>query len=143
MRQKVQGFGGLFFRAKDPGALSQWYEEHLGIPAVSAPDIWRQEAGPTVFAPFPADPEYFGHPGALGQTFLLNFRVKDLDAMVAQLEADGIEIVKRSSDVIGSFAWLLDPEGNTVELWQPSDETDWVVDGKPVSGPSPGHLRLV
>ncbi|MEL6682084.1 MAG: VOC family protein [Pseudomonadota bacterium] len=118
--EKVQGIGGIFFRAKDPAVLAGWYEKHLGInPVPQGPEDmpWLQEAGPTVFSPFAEDTDYFGR---AEQQFMLNFRVADLDAMVAQLEAAGIEIGPRQDmEGIGRFARIHDPEGNPVELWEP------------------------
>ncbi len=117
--QKVRGVGGFFFRAKDPAKLTTWYLEHLGINPVPQDAVtkpWMQEAGPTVFAPFPDDTDYF----ASDQAFMLNFRVDDLNGMIAQLESAGIKIVSREAmEGIGDFARIQDPEGNPVELWQP------------------------
>jgi glyoxylase I family protein len=118
--QHVTGFGGFFFRASDPAALARWYQEKLGIdplPTDYGQKPWKQEAGPTAFAPFPKDTKYFGK---MDQSWMLNFRVKDLDAMVAQLRASG-EKVKVDPTVYpnGRFARLHDPEGNPIELWQP------------------------
>src|SRR5260370_3245369 len=90
--QHVTGIGGLFFRAKNPAALGQWYKEHFGIalvPADYSQKPWSQEAGPTVFAPFPADSEYFGNPE---NNWIINFRVRDLDAMVGQLRAASAKV---------------------------------------------------
>lgn len=120
--ERVNGIGGVFFRARDPQALSRWYAEHLGVDPVptSYEEMpWHQQAGATVFAPFPADTDYFGKPQ---QAFMINFRVADLDAMVAQLRAAGIE-VSLDPDALpnGRFARLYDPEGNPIELWQPAD----------------------
>ena len=118
--QKVSGLGGVFFRAKDPTMLAKWYQEHLGInPLPQGPSDmpWIQEAGPTVFAPFPADSDYF----APERAFMLNFRVDDLDAMIMQLEKAGIEVMRRETmEGIGDFARIHDPEGNPLELWQPA-----------------------
>ncbi len=117
--QKVTGIGGFFFRAEDPQALAEWYEEHLGISQVPADyDAlpWRQEAGPTVFAPFKKNSEYFGRDE---QMWMLNFRVQDLAAMVAQLERAGIKVdVDQEEYPNGKFARLYDPEGNPIELWE-------------------------
>jgi glyoxylase I family protein len=118
--ETVTGIGGLFFRAKDPEALGRWYFEHLGIgtpPASSETKPWEQEAGPTAFAPFPNDSDYFGSPDRL---WMINLRVRDLDAMVAQLTAAGIAVkVDPEKYPMGRFARLHDPEGNPIELWQP------------------------
>jgi len=117
--QKVTGFGGFFFRAKDPKGLADWYLEHLGInPVPTGPEgaPWMQEAGPTIFSPFAADSDYF----AEDKGFMLNFRVADLAAMVAQLQGAGVEVShEQTMDGIGQFARIHDPEGNPVELWQP------------------------
>ena len=90
--EKVTGIGGLFFRAKDPAVLGRWYQEHLGIaltPASSGDPVWQQEAGPTVFSPFPQTSNYFGDAQKM---WMVNFRVHDLDKMAAQLEAAGIAV---------------------------------------------------
>jgi len=118
--QKVDGIGGFFFRAKDPEKLSQWYRDHLGIdPAPKSYDVqpWSQKEGITVFGPFDGDTEYFGNPE---KQWMINFRVPDLDAMVAQLRSAGIG-VEYEGDVWpnGRFARLVDPEGNPIQLWQP------------------------
>lgn len=120
--QKVLGFGGFFFRAADPAALAAWYATHLGIDEVPKDydtTPWTQTAGVTVFAPFAQDTDYFGDPA---KQFMLNFRVADLDAMIAQLEAAGIDVRRdpNSPQPNGSFAHLKDPEGNPIELWQPA-----------------------
>jgi len=119
--EKVAGIGGLFFRAHDPKALGNWYQQHLGIaltPTSEGAPVWEQEAGPTVFSPFPEKSGYFGDPN---KVWMVNFRVHDLDKMVAQLRTAGIEVKDPESyPNIGRFARLHDPEGNPIELWQPS-----------------------
>jgi glyoxylase I family protein len=90
--EKVLGIGGLFFRARDPAALSAWYQDHLGIakcPGNYSETPWQQESGATVFAPFPEKTGYFGD---LKNVWMVNFRVRSLDAMVAQLRAAGIAV---------------------------------------------------
>ncbi len=118
--EKALGIGGLFFRAKDSAALGQWYQAHLGIsPTPSSYDQppWQQEAGPTVFAPFPADTDFFG---AADRAWMINFRVRHLDAMAAQLRAAGIEVeLDPEKYPNGRFARLQDPEGNPIQLWEP------------------------
>jgi predicted enzyme related to lactoylglutathione lyase len=121
--ERVTGIGGLFFRAVDPDALGKWYRDHLGVaPVPSSYDelSWQQEAGETAFAPFPEATDYFGEGG---KVWMINFRVRDLDAMVAQLVSAGIS-VKVDPEVYpnGRFARLYDPEGNPVELWQPQQQ---------------------
>jgi glyoxylase I family protein len=118
--ERVVGIGGFFFRAKDPKALAKWYEDNLGIPPVptsyGAPS-WETDAGTTVFAPFPKDTSYFGDPA---QQWMLNFRVRDLDKMAAQLRASGITVeIDPERYPNGRFAKVLDPEGNPIQLWQP------------------------
>jgi predicted enzyme related to lactoylglutathione lyase len=119
--KKVAGIGGLFFRAHDPKALGSWYLQHLGIeltPTSEGAPVWQQEAGPTVFGPFPEKTGYFGDPN---KVWMVNFRVHDLDKMVTQLRIAGIEVkVDPQSYPHGRFARLHDPEGNPIELWQPS-----------------------
>jgi glyoxylase I family protein len=118
--ERVTGIGGFFFRAADPKALSEWYERHLGVtqtPASYSVEPWRQEAGWTVFAPFQADTKYLGR---TTQQWMINFRVRDLDAMVAQLKGAGIAVdVDRQLYPNGRFARLQDPEGNPIQLWEP------------------------
>ncbi|NNE54172.1 MAG: VOC family protein [Sulfitobacter sp.] len=120
--EKVLGFGGFFFRAKDPEALANWYRDHLGIsPVPQSPKEhpWKVMGGDTVFAPFAADTDYF----TADKAFMLNFRVNDLGLILAQLENAGIA-TKRLGDVpgIGRFAHLHDPEGNPIELWEPRED---------------------
>jgi len=115
--EKVAGIGGLFFRAHDPKGLGNWYLQHLGIaltPTSEGAPVWQQEAGPTVFSPFPETSDYFGNPH---KVWMVNFRVHDLDKMVAQLRTAGIEVKDPESyPNIGRFARLHDPEGNPIEL---------------------------
>lgn len=115
--ERINGIGGIFFRSENPASLRQWYTDNLGI--IDPPNgVWVQAEGPTVFAPFDRDTDYFGRPE---QTFMLNFRVGNLGAMLEQLRGAGIEIVGEQEDEgIGRFAWIIDPEGNRLELWEPS-----------------------
>lgn len=118
--EKVLGIGGLFFRSDDPDALAQWYLENLGVSLVPRDETgapWVSEEGVTVFSPFPADTDYFD----AQHRFMVNFRVRDLEAMLAQLAAAGHEASHHESmDGIGHFARVHDPEGNPIELWQPA-----------------------
>jgi glyoxylase I family protein len=123
--EKVTGIGGLFFRAHDPKVLARWYQQHLGIsltPTGHEDSVWEQEAGPTVFTPFPETTDYFGD---VHKVWMVNFRVRDLDKMAAQLQAAGIavKIDPQSYPNVGRFARLHDPEGNPIELWQPAGPT--------------------
>lgn len=119
--EKVTGIGGFFFRARNPASLVDWYAHVLGVAPVpqdynSTP--WTQEAGHTAFAPFEVTSGYFGDPA---KQFMLNFRVRDLDAMVAQIEASGTAVKRDPVDYPnGRFARLSDPEGNPIKLWQPA-----------------------
>jgi glyoxylase I family protein len=119
--ERVAGIGGLFFRAHDPKVLGNWYLQHLGItltPTSEGGTVWQQEAGPTAFSPFPEKTGYFGDPS---KAWMVNFRVHDLDKMVAQLRTAGIDVKDPESyPNIGRFARLHDPEGNPIELWQPA-----------------------
>ena len=119
--ERVDGIGGFFFAAQDPSGLARWYADHLGIAEVPTSydaDVWTQAAGETVFAPFPAGSD--GLPvGPAG--WGINFRVRDLDAMVDQLRGAGIDVqVDPETYPNGRFAQLSDPEGNAIQLWQPS-----------------------
>jgi catechol 2,3-dioxygenase-like lactoylglutathione lyase family enzyme len=122
---RATGLGGVFLRARDPKALTNWYAEHLGLPATEwggVVFVWDECAAPeghgaTVWSLFPADTAYFGESG---QQVMLNFRVDDLDALLEQLLAQGVWIdPKRVDEANGRFAWIRDGEGNRVELWQP------------------------
>jgi glyoxylase I family protein len=121
--EKVSGIGGLFFRAKDPTSLAAWYTKHLGIapiPTSYGQEPWHQSEGPTAFAPFPESTDYFGK---TGKSWMVNFRVRNLEAMVAQLEDAGIQVSVDVHDYPnGRFARLHDPEGNPIELWEPRAE---------------------
>jgi predicted enzyme related to lactoylglutathione lyase len=115
--ERVLGIGGFFFRAKDPEALAAWYEKNLGITSMATKWSWEQEAGPTVFAPFPGDTDYFGR---MDQQTMLNFRVVNLDAMLAQLRAARSVVEDEISEAsYGRFGHATDPEGNRFELWEP------------------------
>lgn len=123
--QRVTGIGGVFFRARDAAALQRWYAAHLGVqPPPDSYDEpeWRQEAGPTVFAPFAEDSSHFGRPE---QQWSISFRVTDLAAMIDQLTAAGIA-VERDPETYpnGHFASLADPEGNPIKLWEPTPTPD-------------------
>jgi glyoxylase I family protein len=121
---KAVGVGGVFFKARDPKALSQWYETHLGIGGRVSKEALMFEgpesAGATVLGLFAADTKYFGDGP---QTFMLNFRVTGLDELLAKLAKAGVRVdPKRGDEGYGRFAWIWDPEGNRVELWEPAAE---------------------
>jgi predicted enzyme related to lactoylglutathione lyase len=116
--ERVLGIGGYFLRAADAEALSAWYRDCLGLDA-DEHGLWQQEAGPTVIATFEATTDYFG---SRAQGTMLNFRVRDLDAMLAQLRGKEADVVEETQDMdgVGRFGWVTDPEGNRIELWQPA-----------------------
>lgn len=117
--EKVTGIGGVFFRAVDPAALAEWYRAHLGVdptPSDVETPPWTTDAGATVFSPFAEDTSYF----PAQQQVMINFRVRDMDAMLAQLRDAGVEpFNEQTMDGIGRFAHITDPEGNAIELWEP------------------------
>lgn len=126
MTERVLGIGGVFLKARDPAALSRWYAEHLGLPVDPAWNgaalRWRDDPSPgasTIWSLFADDSAYFGD---AAQRAMVNFRVRDLDAMLAQLRAVGASVDERvESSEFGRFGWVTDPEGNRVELWQPPE----------------------
>jgi predicted enzyme related to lactoylglutathione lyase len=125
---RVTGIGGIFLRARDPKALTAWYAKHLGITINDyggATFLWTDELPPTTgmtaWSLFPEDTTYFGPGDKRGpQQAMVNYRIDDLDALLAQLTAEGIPIDPHREDYnYGRFAWITDPEGNRIELWQP------------------------
>ncbi len=125
----VLGIGGLFFRAKDPDALNAWYRDNLNVGAGCAAEdtgpvdqwSWTVQGGPVVFAPFKAETDYW----AADKQTMLNLRVRDLDSMLEQLNAKGIEVITKpewNDPSVGQFARIHDPEGNAIELWEPPAE---------------------
>jgi predicted enzyme related to lactoylglutathione lyase len=115
----VTGIGGVSFRAQDPEKLSAWYAEHLGV-GTGEYGLWDQQAGPTVFTPFDAGTDYF----PADKQWMLNFRVDELDALLASLRAKGVEIITNpdwDAPGVGRFARIFDPEGNQIELWEPDE----------------------
>ncbi len=120
---RVTGIGGVFIRARDPQALGDWYKRHLGVPFEDgfAKLKWSEDPDPnasTAWSPFDFDTDYFGSDT---QQVMINFRVDDLDALLTDLAAAGVEIVPERSEYagLGRFAWVVDCEGNRVELWEP------------------------
>ena len=121
---KVLGIGGLFIRSADPAALAAWYRDHLGIAATESgqptPEgewVWMQETGPTVFAGFKAESDYW----SADRQVMLNLRVEGLDALLAKLEQTGIAASHREEmEGVGRFARIHDPDGNPLELWEPA-----------------------
>jgi catechol 2,3-dioxygenase-like lactoylglutathione lyase family enzyme len=122
--ERVTGIGGVFFKARAPEPLAAWYREHLGICSEGgmAEFVWRDAgpphaAGRTVWSLFSADTDYLG-----AAPFMINYRVENLDRMLEQLRRGGIAIEKVEDYDYGRFAWLRDPEGNRIELWEPKSE---------------------
>lgn len=125
--QRVTGIGGIFFKAQDPAALREWYKKHLGIEILDwggAVFAWGQPdnpaaSGSTVWSIFPRSSDYFA-PGTAN--FMINYRVADLDALLAALRPEGCNVDERVEEsAFGKFGWVIDPEGNKVELWQPPE----------------------
>ena len=124
--KKVTGIGGIFFKCKDPGQMKEWYNQHLGLDAgpYGASIEWRPEdvpskKGSTQWNPFPEKTKYF-EPSS--RDFMINYRVENLEALVASLKKEGVTIVdKIESFDYGKFVHIMDPEGNKIELWEPAD----------------------
>jgi predicted enzyme related to lactoylglutathione lyase len=123
--KRVTGLGGLFFKAKDPKAMYEWYGKHLGIPASPGSGAmfhWREaddpeKTGMTVWSIFPDDTKYFNPSTA---PFMMNFRVENLDELLKALREEGVAIDPKAEEhEYGKFAWITDPEGNRIELWEP------------------------
>ncbi len=134
--KRVTGIGGIFFKSEDPDKLYQWYETHLGIrrspDGTGAAFEWHElhqanendsgtndaaRNGMTVWSIFPQNTKYFD-PGRAG--FMINYRVEDLDALLEALKKEGVQIDPHREDYdYGRFAWIMDPEGNRIELWEP------------------------
>jgi predicted enzyme related to lactoylglutathione lyase len=121
--KRVTGIGGIFFKAADPKALGAWYRDHLGLDVTDwggAIFEWGgadSDRGMTIWSPFKQDTTYMA-PGT--SSFMINFRVADLDALLAALRAEGCNVVgEPQTSEQGRFGWVLDPEGNKIELWEP------------------------
>ena len=120
--ERVNGIGGVFFRARDPKKMATWYREHLGIQSKGgyADFPWREKDDPerigrTVWALFPTNTSYFGSSTA---QMMINYRVANLERLLAQLRRDGVAVEKVEDVDYGRFAWITDPEGNRIELWE-------------------------
>ena len=123
--KRVTGIGGIFFSAKDPGALQAWYKQHLGVdvkPWGGAAFEWVDAAGnpvkgTTAWSISPADGKRFAPSKS---TFMVNYRVENLVALLKALRSDGCNVLEKMDDSeYGKFGWVMDPEGNKVELWEP------------------------
>ncbi|MGD9582589.1 MAG: VOC family protein [Lysobacterales bacterium] len=125
--RRVTGIGGIFFKSRDPQALVEWYRRHLGIAVEDWGGFsfrWKSEwnpdgVGTTAWSPFPDDTKYFAPSQS---SFMINYRVEDLHALLAALRAEGCDVdSKVEESEYGKFGWVMDPEGNRIELWQPPD----------------------
>lgn len=125
--KRVTGIGGIFFKARDPAALGAWYRTHLGIDVQEwggAAFRWTDEsgnaiAGTTIWSVGSADGNQFA-PGTA--SFMVNYRVADLHSLLQALRSEGCTVLEKTDDSeYGKFGWVIDPEGNKVELWQPPD----------------------
>lgn len=125
---RVTGIGGVFFKVEDPERTRQWYEKHLGIPVNEWGGWsfqWRdrdqpERMGRTEWGPFPASTDYFDPSRS---EWMLNYRVDDLDGLLKELKAAGIWVAEEVQEYeYGKFGWIMDPDGNKIELWEPSNE---------------------
>ena len=123
--KRVTGIGGVFFKSKDPKALGAWYKTHLGINLEEwggAVFQWKgtdnpEGVGTTVWSPFAEETSYFAPSTA---PFMINYRVEDLHALLAVLRAEGVQVDEKvEASEYGMFGWVIDPDGNKLELWQP------------------------
>lgn len=123
--KRVIGIGGIFFKSSDPDKLRLWYQKHLGM----EPDPYgsvvfdcreseqSEKAAQTVWSLFPVDTKYFDPSGA---SFMINYRVENLDELLQQLRTEGVQVDDRVEEFeYGKFGWIMDPEGNRIELWEP------------------------
>ena len=124
--KRVTGIGGIFFKSKDPARLCAWYREHLGIDVTDwggAIFEWGgqgSEAGMTIWSAFAQDSDKM-LPGSA--SFMINYRVANLDALLAALRGEGCQVLDaREDSEFGKFGWVMDPDGNKVELWEPPHE---------------------
>jgi len=125
-KQQVAGIGGIFFKARDPEGLAAWYREHLGVPVENGQTYATFTGGEfeakeqTVWSTFPLDTTYFGPDSS---SFMINFRVEDLNAMLDQLRAAGADVEDEVQEFeYGRFGWATDPAGNRFELWEPAGD---------------------
>jgi predicted enzyme related to lactoylglutathione lyase len=124
--KRVTGIGGIFFKSKDPKQLVEWYRKHLGIEAEGWNGFafqWRDdpraERGSTIWSVFPDSTKYLDPSDS---PFMINFRVADLTSLLAELRAEGVQVDdKMEESEFGKFSWVMDPDGNRVELWEPPE----------------------
>ncbi|MFZ6648879.1 VOC family protein [Undibacterium sp. TJN25] len=121
----ITGVGGVFFKAKDPKALAAWYRDVLGLPVQAWGGAMLRYDAPQhpsmlVWNAFPASTTYFAPSTS---EFMINYAVDDMDAFLSRLREKSVAILKQNDDTTGRFAWILDPEGNKIELWEPKRTT--------------------
>ena len=124
--KRVTGIGGIFFKTRDPEKTKAWYKKHLDLPVDQwgATFGWRDKNDPdrichTAWSPFPADTTYFS---PSEKNFMFNYRVENLELLLTVLEEEGVEIVGELEEHdYGKFGWIMDPDGNKIELWEPVD----------------------
>jgi predicted enzyme related to lactoylglutathione lyase len=121
--KRVTGIGGVFFKSPDASRLSAWYEKHLGLVPNQGCVIfkWRERDtdanGSTVWSIFPGNTKYFD---PSPNPFMVNYRVENLDALLETLKAEGVTVApERENSEYGRFGWIIDPDGNRIELWEP------------------------
>lgn len=119
---KVLGLGGVFFKSRDPAALTAWYQRVFGFPVSDHGVMFGlPDKGFTLWSPFKADTTYFEpstHP------YMVNFLVEDIDGVIAAAQAAGVEPIGRQDEIYGRFVWFVDPEGGKVELWEPAETAE-------------------
>ncbi|MGJ5642839.1 VOC family protein [Formosa sp. S-31] len=124
MKKRVTGLGGFFFKTENPDAIKQWYGKHLGLPVddYGCTFWWKDKHGKdcsTQWSPFAKDTTYFN---PSDKPFMMNFRVENLTELLKTLKAEGVTVVGDIEEYeYGKFGWILDPEGNKIELWEPID----------------------
>ena len=125
MKKRVTGLGGFFFKTPQPDRLKEWYKKHLGIPTdqYGWSFWWKDKEGKdgmTQWSPMDKDTDYFRPSDS---TFMMNFRVDNLDELLKALREEGVTVMERTEEYeYGKFGWILDPDGNKIELWEPKDE---------------------
>jgi len=125
MKNRVTGIGGVFFKTKEPKAVKDWYRDHLGLNTDEWGSTfwWKNKEGEdcsTQWSPFKEDTDYF-EPSK--KEFMMNFRVENLDELLETLKAEGVQVLGKTESVEeGKFGWIMDLEGNKIELWQPNDK---------------------
>ena len=125
MKKRVTGLGGFFFKAKDPDQIKAWYKKHLGIPTDNYgwSFWWKDSEGNdamTQWSPFNEDTEYFD---PSEKQFMMNYRVENLKELLEVLKSEGVQVIDKVEEYdYGKFGWILDPEGNKIELWEPVDK---------------------